>query len=76
MFEDIYKAMKWAEQYPQEFTLEDDFKKIYITSTGVKKIKLKPMGKQIIDDFVNSFQEKKKDGKPEIREIFGLPVVI
>ncbi len=76
MFEDIYKAVKWAQQYPKSFNIEDDFKKIYITMTGIKKIELKPLGKKIIDDFIKSFPPKENMKNPEIKKIFGIPVVI
>ena len=74
--EDIYKAMKWAEQYPQEFVMEDEYRKIFITPTGISKIELKPKGFKAIQDFLNDSYIKPKTQNTKITEIFGIKVLV
>lgn len=73
VIEDIYNAIRLLKQSPRgEYTMEDEFKKLYISNTGIEKIELKPLGKKMMEKFMTD--TRPKDVK--ISEMFGIKVVV
>ena len=70
--QDIKQAMKYIEDTPETIYFEDDFQIIYGKGFYLTKIKLKPKGIEMVNEFCNFGEKLIKDNK--IISFFGVDV--
>ena len=72
-FEMLSEAVRYFRNEPWK-TVENDIIKVELSDLGVEKITLKPMGKLLMDKFLEDTEKLGKKGK--VIQLFGMDIVV